>query len=218
MTTPAPQVFQPACLDNAKADRGAALILALLTSGLLAALGISLLLVADVERRVAANAGSAIESLEAAEAILERAIVDVRASTDWSRILAGTAGSTFADATRRPRLPWGVTLDLDGVTVELQGEMNTASGAGADTPRWRLFAWGPLAALAGAAVDSQIYAAAWVADDAADGDGDPLADGNGRLQLHAEARGPGGARRGVEALVERTSEGGVRMGVWREVR
>lgn len=200
-------------------DRGAALIMMLLTAGLLSALGVSLLLVTDTERRVAANAAYAVETAAAADAALERALIDVRRSQTWSGILAGNEPSRFLDATRRPQLPAGGTLDLDAATSDLQAETNAQGSLGANTPVWKLYASGRISALAPAGMsESAAYLIVWVADDPSDADGNPHADSNGMLTLRAEARGLGGARRAVEATVARAAAGAVNVISWREVR
>jgi hypothetical protein len=66
-------------------------------------------------------------------------------------------------------------------------------------------------------IDSPMYVAVWVADDPADGtggvpDGDPLADVNGTLTLHAEAFGPAGTRKVIEVTVARTSSTEIERG------
>lgn len=194
---------------------GVALILAMVIAGLLAALGVSLLVMADVERRVAANAASSREALAASHAAVARAIVDLRGVPDWTPFLNGGRTSAFADGATSVDLPFGSTLDLDAVTAELQAE---SPSFGANTPTWRLFAWGPFARMAPAGViDSLQYLAVWIADDVADGDDDPTSDRDGIVTLHGEARGPGGARRAVEATVSRTPAGTVRVISLREV-
>ena len=200
-------------------DRGAALILVMLTAGLLAALGVCLLLVTDTERRIAANAAYSVATAAAADAALERALIDVRRSPAWSGILAGGEQSRFLDATRRPQLPAGGTLDLDAVTSDLQAETAAQGNLGANTPVWKLYASGRASALAPASTStSAAYLVVWVADDPSDADGNASADSNGMLTLRAEARGPGGARRAVEATVDRTGSGAVNVISWREVR
>jgi hypothetical protein len=57
-----------------------------------------------------------------------------------------------------------------------------------------------------------MYIAVWVADDPAETDGNPLADGNGTLTLHAEAYGPNGSRKVVEVTVARTSSTEIERG------
>jgi hypothetical protein len=182
-------------------DRGAALIVTLLALALVAALGIGIMELANTERLVAANYERSVETLYAADAIAARTIGDLRAAADWSAILAGSVQSAFSDTTRSPRLPSGVTLNLDAITVDVQSQSDALGPAGPNRPIWRLFAWGPLAQLP--AVASGQYGAAWVADDRFDADGNAGADANDVIAIHAEAYGWSGARRVVEAVVGR---------------
>ena len=207
--------------DKEITDRqgGAALILALLTTGLLAALGVSLLFATDVERQVAANASYGTDALAAAEAAVERGLVDLRTVNDWTPLLNGRATSAFAERSQQVSLPAGGTLDLTLVTADVQAESSAHGTFGANTPVWRLVAWGPLWRLAHAGtIDSLQYLAVWVADDPSETDGNPQADSNGILEIRGEARGPGGSRRVVEATVTRVRPGVVRMLAWREVK
>ena len=200
-------------------DRGMAVLLAVLTATLLSALGSSLLLVANVERRAVANAGYATETLSAAEAGLERALLDLRRSPDWSPLVGGAATSAFAGPRGQVTLPVGGTFDLNLRTAELQAQSWSAGAFGANTPVWCPIAWGPLSALAAqGAIDSLQYLTVWIADDPADADGAPNIDQNGIVLLHAESRGPAGSRRMIEAVVSRPPAGGVRLVTWREVR
>jgi hypothetical protein len=83
----------------------------------------------------------------------------------------------------------------------------TAVTAGLDARGWRLFAFGPLSRLQ--AQDSQrstAYLVVWIADDPA---GDPAV-----LAVRAEAFGPGGTRRAVEAVISQSSG----LLSWNEVR
>jgi hypothetical protein len=90
---------------------------------------------------------------------------------------------------------------------------------GADAPVWRLYAHGSLQDLLPSnEITLQMYLTVWVADDGLDGDGNPGADTNGRIVVHAEAFGVGGTRRAVEAAIRRLSNGAVRQIAWREVR
>ena len=72
-------------------------------------------------------------------------------------------------------------------TGQLQADTDTLNLWGANNPRWKLFAWGPLSSmLPDNQIDSAMYVAVWVADDPADGtggviDGDPTSDVNGTL-------------------------------------
>ncbi len=197
-------------------DCGIALILALVISGLLAALGLSLLVMSDVERRMSSNAASSAEARAAAHAAVARGLVDLRLAGNWTPFLNGSQSSAFAGAGTQVALPFGGTLDLAVVTADLQAQ--SPGGFGANTPVWRLFAWGPLSQLGPpGAIESLQYLLVWIADDIADGDDDPAADSNGILTLRGEGRGPGGARRAVEATVVRAPSGVVRVISWREV-
>jgi hypothetical protein len=199
-------------------EDGAALILALVTSGLLAALGMSVLVTADVERQVAANASFSSQALAAAEAAVERELIDLRHADDWTPFLDGTERSSFVGQSRQPTLPAGGVLDLDAVTVDLQSERRQG-WSGANAPVWRLVAWGPLSGLAtNGTIDSLQYLATWLADDPSETDDDPRADSNGVVIVRGEARGPGGSRRVVEATVSRAGPAAVRVTAWREVR
>ncbi len=99
-------------------------------------------------------------------------------------------------------------------TGQLQSETDTLNMWGANNPQWRLFAWGPLMQVLPdtAAVDSPMYLVAWIADDPAEDDGNPQADVNGTLTVHAEAYGPGGTRKIVEVTVARTSSTEIERG------
>lgn len=185
-------------------DEGAALVVALLAMVLLTALGLGLMLLADTERLVAANYQRSVETLYAADALLGRTIGGLRWAPNWNAVLAGTAPSGFADSTRTPRLPSGVTINLDTVTVDIQTQSDAMGPAGANRPVWRLLSWGPLPGLLGlGSVASGQYGAVWVADDRFDVDGTAAADSNDVVALHAEAYGWAGARRIVEAVVGR---------------
>ena len=198
-------------------DRGLAVILALLVTSLLCALGVTLLLVSDTERRLSSNDRTDQETRYAAGAGLDLALADLETTPDWSAVLAGGQPSTFQDATRRPVLPSGRLIDLDALTTELQASSFGGAAFGANTPMWRLFSWGPLAALDPAVrFPNSQYLAVWVADDLSDEDGAPLADSNDVLTVHAEAFGLGAGRRAIEATIERVG-GRLRTIAWREL-
>ena len=89
---------------------------------------------------------------------------------------------------------------------------------GANNARWQLYAYGPFAGIAQLARPAPCYLAVWVADDGREEDADPLTDagpegtpGHGVVRLRAEAYGPRGARRAIEAeLVRHCLPGGPR--------
>ena len=104
----------------------------------------------------------------------------------------------------------GETIDLDARTAELNADAARDWSLGADTPRWRLTAWGVLPGM-----PAFRRAAVWIADDVMDGDGIPGEDMNGMLMIHVEAFGPAGASRLVTAHVKREI-GAERTVSWRE--
>ena len=90
---------------------------------------------------------------------------------------------------------------------------------GADRPVWRLYAHASLQSiLPPGTIAPRAYVLVWVQDDGGDGDGDPAKDSNGIVLVCAEAYGPGGARRRVEASIGRAAPGGVRLLAWRDGR
>lgn len=184
-------------------DRGAAMILALLTTLLLAGLGLSLTLLGDMERRIASNFRLDHEVWFAVDAAIERAAADLARTPDWDVVLAGAVQSTFVDSTRAPVLRSGGTINLDALTADLQRSTSAAASFGADTPLWRLYAWGPLTRMTPTPAAGDPYLVAWVADDVLEADGNPSDDSNGIVTIHALAFGPGGARRAAEAHVRR---------------
>lgn len=196
-------------------DDGAALILVLMATTLMAALGSGLIVLSTMERRMAANHRWSIQTMYGAEAGIERGVAELRRVARWSDVLTGAVASTFTDSTRRPLLPAPGRVDLDAITAELQAESNSASSWGPNNPVWRLFAWGSLAAMTGTpAQDTRIYVAVWVADDGAETDDDPRSDANNVVLLHAEAYGLAGARQVVDATAARVA-GDVRVLAWR---
>ncbi|MDP6606350.1 MAG: PilX N-terminal domain-containing pilus assembly protein [Dehalococcoidia bacterium] len=203
-----------------RAERGAALLIALMATVLLSALGSALILVTMTETAITVNYRNAEEARYAAEAGLERVVQDLRAPSDWDHVLAGSMRSGFTEGALSPVLPDGTILGLATVTADLQQETNR-TGWGPNTPVWRLYAYGPISALVpGGAINSVNYVAVWVADDPAETDGDPLVDRNDLLTLHAVGYGPLHTRKVVEATLARASgaQGGVRWLSWRELR
>jgi hypothetical protein len=229
-------------------ERGIALVLALLATLVLSVLGLALLLTTSAETLIAAHFRTSSAALHAANAALERALPEVAALPDWAPLLASPDGilagvtAGFGGPALTATLADGRTLDLAQVTNLLNcpqvfpppavpctaAQMDYVGGErpwGADNPRWRLFARGPLSVVSsGSGTDAPYHVAVWVADDPAENDGDPSRDGtdqtnpgSGMIQLHAEAFGPMGARRAVEATIAR-SGGGARLVSWRLIR
>ncbi len=206
-------------------ETGMALIVCTLAMLLLMALGAALVLATSTETLIAGNFRTAHEGRYAAAAALERAIADLPAVPDWSLILDGRAQSGFVDGPPRGvrTLADGRALDLTQivnlancgrVTVCTDGQMDGVTIErpwGANNPRWRLYAYGPLGALlAPGVITSLQYVLVLVADDQAETDGNPLVDGSdqrnpgsGVVVLRGESFGPKGAHRGFEATVAR---------------
>jgi hypothetical protein len=202
-------------------ERGAALIIALMSVMLLTALAAAVVMVSNTETLISANHRNSQEALYAADAAVERIVQDLLMTPRWNDVLAGSVQSSFIDggATSTKTLPTGGTMLLSSATAQLQRDTDELNLWGANNPRWQLFAWGPLSdILANSQIDSNIYVVVWAADDPADSvdgvtpDGNPLADSNGVLTLHAEALGAGGTRKVVEVTVARTSSTEIERG------
>jgi hypothetical protein len=196
-------------------EDGTALVIALMAVLLLTALGAAVVMVTNTETRIAANHRNSQEALYAADAAVERVVQDLLMVPRWNDILTGTSQSAFSDgnASDAKTLPGGGTMRLDVATTQLQSESDAAAQWGANNPQWRLFAWGPIGDMVpGATIDSPMYVAVWIADDPAEADGDPSADTNGTLTLHAEALGPFGTRKVIEVTVARTSSTEIERG------
>jgi Tfp pilus assembly protein PilX len=215
-------------------ERGSAIVVALLSLLLLTALGLALTLTTTSETAISANQRMGQEAMNAADAALERAMQDLLALPDWNRALAGTDQSSFIDGG-----PSGTRVLPDGTTVNLSELLNLArcgqtSGCStgdiatnsperswaANNPVWQLYAYGPVSdLLPDGTVSSPIYVAVMVGDDPSETDGNPLMDGNsganpgsGVLSLRAEAFGPHGTHRVIEATVARTLSTGLERG------
>ncbi len=233
-----------ALTDN---EAGSALVLVVLVTGVLVTLGLVLALVTTVEVDLAANTIDGTQALALAEAAAERAMSDLSGLPSWDAALAGTVTSPFFDGDTGSRFFGGTRVDLSRETALLLCDAMTCAGRsldavtanrpwGRNNPRWRVFASGPAAGLVG---DGQGlrpgYAVAWIGDDPAENDADPLRDGSppvadagtdvnrGQdvITLRVTAWGVRGARRELELTVERAdaqAHRGLRLRVWRELR
>jgi hypothetical protein len=201
-----------------------ALIMMVMGTVLLSALGASLVMVTSSEVMTANNFRRAQESLYAADAVLERAIGEIRSASNWDSLVDGSLQSSFIDG-----LPAGARTLSDGSTIDLGRWLNllncrkpTPCGAadlaavlserpwGSNNPVWRLYAYGPLRTLLGSnAVESPYYGLVVVADNPAHAPG--------VVWLHSEAIGTGGTRQVVEMTL--TRQDGSRGSVlsWRAV-
>ncbi len=196
------------------------LVIALTSLVLLSALGTSLVVVANTEQRAAANYASSREAMYAADGALQIGARELLMVADWNAMLSAGTLSAFVDGPASGVRPLGDgnTLDLTEATALANGEPRPW---GANNPVWRVFAFGWLG--------PTTYVVAWVADDSAETDGDPVTDGVGPanpgagiLALRAEAFGAGGAHKVLEATVRREVDAGggpiVRMRSWQEIR
>jgi hypothetical protein len=125
---------------------------------LLTSLSVALLLSSASEIMMAANFAGQRAALYAADAIVERSMIDIAAQPDWSALVAGSVESSFVDG------PAAGTRTLDDGTVIAVEEIVNLAGChkasactdaelnavtpdrpwGAKNPRWHLYAYGPL--------------------------------------------------------------------------
>jgi len=191
-----------------------ALLMALFASALLTGLGLSLALMGSGEMTLAGRGRETASAAYAARAAATQAFAELRQQPSWAGVIRQGAypelSSTPArdvDTSLTPTAPWGTVLDLRALTTQLQAETDAAAGVG-DPIAWRLFAYGPLGRLVPAGPWTHYYLLVWVSDDRADGDGNPSADMNGSILVHAEALGADGGRTIVDATVQRTAAPG----------
>jgi hypothetical protein len=202
-------------------DRGSSLVLAVMSVALLSALGLALALVTSTEMMIAAAYADGQELSYAAEAGLEIAEQELRRVPDWNDVLAGAVQSTWIDDGSSPTLGEATNIANCGKTTWCStAEMDAVSDLrpwGTNNPRWQLFAFGEL---------NRSYVVAWIGDDAAENDGDPLRDGSaglnpgaGIVTVRSEAFGIGGGHKVVESTVRRTdSVAGISRLSWVQIR
>jgi hypothetical protein len=186
-------------------ERGTALVITLLATMLLSALGVALVLTTLTETMITANYRTAQEALYAADAGLERSVQDLLRESNWAGVFSGNIKSGFTDG-GGATLPDGTPANLAAFTSALQTQADAVYGNDPNRPVWRLYAHAALSNLVpGGAIDSNSYVIVWVADDPGETDGDPTKDSNGIAFLHAEGFGEGSARKIVEATVFKSS-------------
>jgi hypothetical protein len=201
-------------------DAGIALLMVIVSLALFLAVTAALVLMTSMEARMAGAERARHAVRGAAEVALERALQELAIAADLNEILAGSVRSGVAGPNLSPEVgEWGV-LDLAALTDSLQREAVAGNVWGADGQAWRLFGYAPLevlldAAGSGGAPASMFYTVAWVADDPADGDGNPSADANGRVMVRVEAFGPFRSRQVLTAAVARRA-GSLELISWRE--
>jgi hypothetical protein len=228
-------------------SRGVALILVLVFMSFLAALGLGLTLIVFIDHLAAGNMRHSVDMLHAADAGLELAARELVHLPNWSVALNGSAQSSFVDGVPggARQVPGGGTIDLSVLTNRLNCGRDSGCTAaqmdattrerpwGVNNARWRLFAYGPFGAMAEFDRPASCYVAIWVADDGREQDDDPAMDGIGDpaqgagiVRIRAEAYGPAGSRRAVEAELARqcipdpisVCRAGIRVQSWSEVR
>jgi hypothetical protein len=228
-------------------DKGIALIMVVLVTAFLSALGLGMLLAVFMDGLATGNMTGSVAMLYAADSAIEIAARDMAHIDDWDAVLRGEQRATFTDgiAGGVRTLPGGGTVDLTLITNMLNcsrstncttSQMTTSSRErpwGSNNPQWRLFAYGPLQQLAPLVSPAACYVAVWVADDGREQDGNPLADeaaadepGHGIVRVHAEAFGVSGSKRAIEAELLRICPAGeasvclpgIRVQSWQELR
>jgi PilX N-terminal len=201
-----------------RTDGGVALVVVLMAMLLMTALGTALVMTTSAETMIAANYRSAQQGAYAADAGLRRALVDLQPLRDWTPVLSGASRSTFTDA---PPIDLNLVLNLANcakTTACSSADMDRVTADrpwGAGNPRWQLYAYGKLANLwppgaqtPAGVIDSPFSVVVLVADA-----------GDGFLALRAEAFGPRGAHRRVDATVVRDAlTARLRMLSWRQIR
>lgn len=225
---------------------GMALIVVLLTIGLLSATALGLALSSTMTRLTAANQDESVALANTSESALELASRELAMVPEWNDVLAGTQTSTLVDGTPGTRtLVPGVTIDLVRLTNQLtcgrdalctDPQVRAAVRErpwGDNNPRWRLFVHQALPDMPLPSGAPPVYVVVWVGDDAAETDGDPLTDGAGpggegryTVRARAESFGPRGGRHAIEAELARVclEDGGaercapgIRVQSWRAV-
>lgn len=191
-------------------------IVALIATAVLNAIGLGLVTLTNTEATIASNYRQSSEILYAAEAAADCALSGLVRATSWNSVLSGASQAVFRDATMAPVLPSGERVDLAALTASLQAASDADARRGANNPRWRLFVYQPLSRISRSAHASE-YVVAWVADDATETDDDPLTDRNDIVTVRAQAFGSQGLQRSVEATITKDAIG-VSLLSWREVR
>ena len=198
-------------------------MLALVVTVMLGALGGGLVTIGNTETAIAANFRDAADALYAAESGAQQVVQELESFTNWTDWLAGLAASSLTDGTLAPTLPSNRVVSLTAMTSELQAQSDVAAAWGPNNPRWRLTAHAPASQLIGAGQPVPAYLAVWIADDPSEIDGDPWRDNNGVVMVRASSLGRGVASRSVELIVARDATSGagttgVRILSWRVVR
>lgn len=214
------------------AERGAAVVVALLAIALLGALAAVMIQTSSSEVLIAGSFAEQRSAVYAAEAIAVRALDELAGSADWSAPIAGTRSIALADGP-----PSGSRTLVDGSQIGLQEVVNMANCEktapctvaelnevsdhrpwATANPRWQLYAYGPLDRISPMdGVAQPWYVTLLVA-------ADPLQSA-ATIALRAEAFGARSGHAIVELLAARptgteSDEGPTSVNIlsWREVR
>jgi hypothetical protein len=223
---------------NLRRVDGSILVVVLAAMLLLTAVAAALTMAGTSEVMVASNFRRSIEVLYAADLAAERAMSDLAMLPSWDGVLDGTVRSSVVDG-----FPLGTRMMPDGSSIDLSEVVNVANCRKAtactdaemdlvtlerpwarNNPRWQPYAYGPIANMALAAVESPYYAIVMVGDDPSETDQAPLQDGLTEetgartIALRSEAFGPRRAHRVVDLIVTRTANGHLRVVSWRALR
>lgn len=175
---------------------------ALLATVVLTALGLALMLLGLEESILAGHDRDSRTLRLASESAAQLAVADLTRAGSWSSLAA--LNGRFSESTLTPPSPWdGSTLDLQARTASIQAQTDAVVAGARRT--WRLLESGPLARAVPGTPSPPFYLVVWVADDAADTDGDPETDSNGILSVWADALGPNGGRATTLVSAQRTA-------------
>jgi hypothetical protein len=178
------------------AERGVALVFAVMAMTILMALGAALVLITSTETVIAGNFRNSRQAFYGAEAAGELAVAALRAEGDWNAVLLGIARAPFVDGE-----PAGLRRPPVDAPVDLTATLNLANCSTpipcAGPQRWHLYAYGPLASILPGAQDPSFYIVALVSGAAGE-------DGGFDLTIRAEAFGPRAAHQALEIMVRRT--------------
>jgi hypothetical protein len=238
-------------MNRAAGEHGVAMLMAVMALLLMSALGAALILISSSETIIAGYFRNSIEAQYGADAMMALAVGEIGGMDDWTSPIAGSTRSARVDGTPRGRraLPDGSTIDLaEAVNLANCQKTSACSDAdlnavtadrpwGANNPRWRPYAYGPLDSLLSAAspIDSPCYVLLLVADDPTGTHEAPPAGGGSRwegIAMRSEAFGLHGAHKVIEVVAGRTVDipvdgtsynsgserSAMRILWWREVR
>jgi hypothetical protein len=206
-------------------EDGVAIVMAMLATLLISALGAALILLSSSETIIAAHFRSRVEVRYAADAAMARGVDLIAALDDWSAPIAGSTSSALVDGSLAgPRtLADGSALDLAQAT-NLANCQNAAGCSAADlaavtadrpwgvnNPYWQPYAYGPLSRVLVSAtpLESAYYVLLFVADDPGGTHKALVSESPGPtregIALRAEAFGPRGAHAVLEVIASRPS-------------